>query len=196
MTDQPIQRRPGGRTARTRESVVRATTEILLGEGYEHLSIARVAAAAGVAETTIYRRWPTTHALAAEALADLARLEIPIPDTGSLESDLRALLTHTVRLIQRTEVQRIIRFAVNLDPGSGEFAEVKAYFWRAHFANATAIVTRAIERGELPQNTDSYDIIEDLVAVTYFRLLVTERPVDDRTIERSVHRVLHQHAMP
>ncbi|AMT73365.1 TetR-like C-terminal domain-containing protein [Mycobacteroides immunogenum] len=193
MSSESVQRRPGGRTARNRENVVRATTEILLNEGYEQLSIARVAAAAGVAETTVYRRWSTRQALAADALADLARLEIPIPDTGTLESDLRVLLTDTVRLLQRAEIARLIRFAVGLGQGSDELAEVRADFWHAHFANAAVVVTKAMERGELPHDCDPYNVIEDLVSLTYFRLLVTGRRIDDRVIERSVQLALRRH---
>ncbi|WP_206051066.1 TetR-like C-terminal domain-containing protein [Nocardioides speluncae] len=190
MSEEPGQRRPGGRTARNRENVVRATLDLLLDEGYEHLTVARVAAAAGVAETTVYRRWPSKAHLAAEALADLARLENPVPDTGTLAGDLRAFLTQIVELIGRADIQRLLRTAASLDPADDELAQARRGFWEARFAGAAGIVERAVRRGELPSDADAYELIEDLAGVAYFRLLVTGRPLDERMIERSVARAL------
>ncbi|MEU8789737.1 TetR-like C-terminal domain-containing protein [Streptomyces sp. NPDC048643] len=189
MTEKSVQRRPGGRTARNRENVLRATAEVLFQEGYEHLTIARVAAAAQVAETTVYRRWPSKAHLAADALSELARAGNPIPDTGSLEGDLRALLGQVVALVERPEVRRVILTIVSL-AADDEVVAAKGAFWEARFAGAAAIVARAVERGELAPDTDPYELIEDLAAPAYFRLLVTGRPLDDRLVDRSVELAL------
>ncbi|MFI8350426.1 TetR-like C-terminal domain-containing protein [Streptomyces sp. NPDC085596] len=190
MAEKPVRRRPGGRTARTRESVLRATADVLLNEGYEQLTIARIAAAAQVAETTVYRRWPSKAHLAADALAELAGAENPIPDTGTLEGDLRALLTQVVGLVERPEVRRVIRAVVSLAADDDEVVRAKEAFWAGRFAGAAAIVERAVERGELPADSDPYEVIEDLAALVYFRLLVTGLPLDGRVVDRSVRLVL------
>ncbi|MGV9319277.1 TetR-like C-terminal domain-containing protein [Streptomyces sp. NPDC003660] len=194
MADKPVLRRPGGRTARTRESVLRAAADVLLTEGYEQLSFARVAAAAEVAETTVYRRWPSRARLAADALAELAGAENPVPDTGTLESDLRAFLTQIVELVARPEVLRVLRTVVSLAAEDDEVARAKEAFWAGRFAGGAALVERAVARGELPADSDPYEVIEDLAALVYFRLLVTGRPLDGRVVDRSVARVLGRHA--
>src|SRR5437667_200471 len=79
--------------ARVRKSVLDAALNRLLADGFDGLSIAAVATDAGVAETTVYRRWPTKAALAAAALTELAAADNPTPDTGSLEGDLRTVLS-------------------------------------------------------------------------------------------------------
>ncbi|MFJ6423923.1 TetR/AcrR family transcriptional regulator [Streptomyces hydrogenans] len=190
MIEKSVQRRPGGRTARNRENVLRATADVLLHEGYEHLTIARVAATAQVAETTVYRRWPSKAHLAADALSELARTGNPIPDTGTLEGDLRALLGQVVALVERPEVRRVILTVVSLAADDDEVVAAKNAFWEERFAGAAAIVARAVERGELPADTDPYELIEDLAAPAYFRLLVTGRPLDDRLVDRSVELAL------
>ncbi|MFK4109490.1 TetR-like C-terminal domain-containing protein [Streptomyces sp. NPDC002176] len=194
MADKPVLRRPGGRTARTRESVLRAAADVLLTEGYEQLSFARVAAAAEVAETTVYRRWPSRARLAADALTELAGAENPVPDTGTLESDLRAFLAQIVELVARPEVLRVLRTVVSLAAEDDEVARAKEAFWAGRFAGGAAIVERAVARGELPADSDPYEVIEDLAALVYFRLLVTGRPLDGRVVDRSVARVLSRHA--
>lgn len=193
MTDNPtVQRRPGGRTARNRENILRAATQILLDEGYENLSVNRVAAAAGVAETTIYRRWPTQAHLAAAAIADLAGAQNPIPDTGTLEDDLRALLTQIVGLLEQPGVRRVIRTVISLDESDPTITDLKAEFWATRFAGSAAIVTRAIARGELPADTDPHEVIEELCSPVYFRTLVTGRPLDDAVVDSSVGMVLRR----
>lgn len=168
---------------------------MLLAEGYAGLNVRDVAMAAEVAETTIYRRWPTTHDLAAAAIAHLARVENPIPDTGNLEGDLRALLSQIFDLLRRPEVERVLRAAAALDSGSPDAVEARKRFWQGRFAGSARIVERAIERGELAAEVDSGDLVELLVAPAYLRLLLLDRPIDDALLELSVTNTVAAYAV-
>ena len=53
---EPGTARPGGRTARTRAAVFQAVIDELTEHGYVGTTVERVAARAGIAKTTIYRR--------------------------------------------------------------------------------------------------------------------------------------------
>src|SRR5689334_16812927 len=81
--------RPGGRTARTRDAVSAALQEELLEVGYAGTTIERIAQRAGVAKTTVYRRWGSVGQLVVELFAAEAGAQIPVADTGSFEGDLR-----------------------------------------------------------------------------------------------------------
>ncbi|MGQ4717290.1 TetR-like C-terminal domain-containing protein [Streptomyces anulatus] len=109
--------------------------------------------------------------------------------TGTLEGDLRALLGQVVALVERPEVRRVILTVVSLT-ADDEVVAAKDAFWEERFAGAAAIVTRAVERGELLAETDPYELIENLAAPPYFRLLVTRRALDDRLVDRSVELAL------
>lgn len=78
--------RPGGRTARTRQTVHDAVRE-LLGESDE-LTIPAVSARSGVHATTIYRRWHTIESLVLDVAVDDINVQSPVPMTGDLERDL------------------------------------------------------------------------------------------------------------
>lgn len=188
-TAQPPQRRTGGRSARVREAVLGAALEQLLAHGYDGLRIPEVARAAGVAETTVYRRWATKADLAADALGELATTENPVPDTGTLAGDLDALLTQILDLLRRPEVARIVRTAAAIGR-EGDDAEARTDYWRTRFAGASVIVERAVARGELAADTDPEALVELLVAPAYLRLLLTGRPLDDALVSSSVARVL------
>jgi AcrR family transcriptional regulator len=83
--------RPGGRSARVRQDVLAAATELLTEAGYDGLSIEAVAGRAGVHKTTVYRRWPTKADLIADALTARSAQHVPVPDTGTFAGDLAEL---------------------------------------------------------------------------------------------------------
>jgi hypothetical protein len=62
---------------------------------------------------------------------------------------------------------------------SAEIAETGRAFWAERLALTGAIVARAIERGELPPDTDPNLVIEALIGPLYVRLLLTGEPVDE-----------------
>jgi AcrR family transcriptional regulator len=173
-----------------RKSVLDATLNRLLADGFDGLSIASVASDAGVAETTVYRRWATKSALTAAALAELAATDNPSPDTGTLEGDLRIVLSQVLDLFRRPEVERIIRALAALPDDVPGMADARATFFQARTSAAADIATRATERGELQDAVDIQDLLETLVAPAYMRLLVTGLPLDDALLDRSVRAAL------
>jgi AcrR family transcriptional regulator len=86
--------RRGGRPRDpSRDGAIRsAILRVLAREGYAALTMDAVAAEAGVGKATIYRRWRTKSELVADAVLALADQVTVLPDHGSLEADLRALM--------------------------------------------------------------------------------------------------------
>lgn len=188
--DSVVKRRTGGRSARVRAAVLDAALDELVVHGYEGLSVANVARIAGVAETTVYRHWPTPADLAAGAVAHLAESDNPVPDTGSLYGDLHALLSQISEMLRRPEVERILRAAAALDGANPTSVYARRAFWQKRFAGAAVIIERAVAREELPADTNPDNLIEFLVAPTYIRLLLLDRPLDAELAEESVRRTL------
>lgn len=63
--------RPPGRPRSSLDAAVFAATLATVHElGYAHATVDRIAAAAGVAKTTVYRRWPSKGALITACLVD------------------------------------------------------------------------------------------------------------------------------
>ncbi|MGI5488521.1 TetR/AcrR family transcriptional regulator [Microtetraspora malaysiensis] len=180
-----MERRPGGRSARVRDAVRQATLAELGEHGYSGLTVESVAIRSGVHKTTVYRRWGSVEGLIADAL-ELAREEPwPIPDTGSLQDDLRGI----VRLVQSGFADPVagpistafVAAAVQ----SGDAARSLHDFFAARHDQAAVVVRRAVERGELPADTDGADVIRMAVAPIYYRLFVTCEPVTERDVERA-----------
>jgi len=174
-------------TERVRATVLRATLDALAEDGVAGLRIERVAEAAGVAKTTIYRSWGTREALVADALSEAAARDIPTPDTGSLRGDLLELARRVARVITSGDGRRIFAaFAA----GSPELGEVARSYWEARFRSHQAVVERAVARGELPAGVPANELVAALVGPLVFRSLLSHEPIPAAFVRRTVDRVL------
>jgi AcrR family transcriptional regulator len=185
MSDTDVRRRPGGRSARVRQSVSEAALEVLAEQGADALTIGDVAARAGVHETSIYRRWGTRENLIIDALLSNSAQLLPIPDTGSLRPDLIGFATSLAAYLRSPlggALARALASSSN-DPATGEARE---RFWEGRYALASQMITRAVERGDLPQATDPQLALEALIGPLHFRALLTAQPIDQAFVARLV----------
>jgi AcrR family transcriptional regulator len=161
-----------------RHAVFEATLAELIEVGYTAMTIERVAARAGVHKTTIYRRWADKDSLLAETLHGLVEEPIPAVDTGSLHSDLHAYAGAIVALLAGP-VGRVARTALTSDAmRAPEIAAFKDSLFATRRPVSSEIARRAIDRGELDAGTDPHLLIDFLVAPVYFRLMLSEEPLD------------------
>jgi AcrR family transcriptional regulator len=187
-SDRACRRRPGGRSARVRSAVLRATIAELLRTGYAGLSVEAVAKRAGVHKTTVYRRWGTPQQLVTDALLAHMSAKVPPPDTGMLRSDLVALTSAIATNLTSPESAALLKTMVASGTYLPEVRQAGGQFWT--FALAGELIRRGINRGELPEGTDPDLVIEALIAPLYLRLLVLDWPIDAAYAERIVDLVL------
>ena len=176
-TEPPGTRRPGGRTARTRAAVLQAVVSELVENGYAGTTVERIAERAGVAKTTIYRRWGRLSGLLADLMAQYAAQEIPVPDTGRLDSDLRALAREIVASLENPAIRAAFSSVVAAAIQDEAARQVLSRFIAARTATMTVIVQRASKRGELTDGTDAAEVLQIVTAQIYYRLfIVGEQP--------------------
>jgi AcrR family transcriptional regulator len=181
-------RRPGGRSARVRAAVLRATLNALLDGAADDLSIREVAQRAGVHETSIYRRWGTRANLILDAVLSEIEAAVPIPDTGSLRGDLLDLLTAIAAFVTTPVGQVLLRLALRND--LPESQDVRERFWAERFTTGQTVLERAQARGELRPGLDYRLVTETLVGTLYARLLLTRGPIDDTLVAQVVDLIL------
>src|SRR5690606_20938492 len=100
---------------------MRATIEVLAEGGMSGLTMDAVAARAGVAKTTIYRRWDSKEAMVVDAVRRMAAPTSAI-DTGTLRGDLEALAGQMVRALAGTSAGRVIPAVVGALSHNAELA--------------------------------------------------------------------------
>ncbi|GAA2455625.1 TetR-like C-terminal domain-containing protein [Actinomadura vinacea] len=181
--------RPGGRTAAVRAAVLRAAGDILAEQGFGALDLADVAARAGVGKTTVYRRWGNAPRLVADLLVDMAQQSLPRTETGSLLGDLRA----NARLVQRTlsdpRQGRLFKALIAAAVCDEQAADALHRFYRVRVEEWASCVRQAVERGEVPEGTDSHEVVRAVSAPLYYRLLTSGDPLDEAAADRAAHAV-------
>ena len=86
------------------DSAVRAATiELLISEGYNRLTIQRVAAAAGVGHTSIYRRWGSKADLVYQVVFP-DELVLDLAGVTDIGEAIRTMITGTVEAFAKPEV--------------------------------------------------------------------------------------------
>lgn len=195
MTAKPATKRRSKKPPLVRgEAVVRkvlvATLSELARGGYHGLRFEDVATRAGVANTTVYRRWSTKQALVRDALLSITTETFSTPDTGSLRGDLLAVARRNVALAAKPEHQGVFRIFA----AEGEDAELMAIVQslrRAFESVPREVLAAAEARGEIAPGVEPSLLFEVLGAALHWWVLFERAPVDDAALERVIDLLLH-----
>jgi AcrR family transcriptional regulator len=177
-----VPRRGRPRSEKTRQAILEATSELLLEHGVSSTSMDAVAERAGASKATIYRWWPSKELLALDALFSEWEAGRPDrPDTGSLAGDLLALMRPWVHRLAEKPYGRVIAALVTRAQSDPQFAEAyRARFVQPRRDQAHLIFVRAIERNEIPADTDIEAVPDLLYGPFYHRMLHSHAPLTDR----------------
>jgi AcrR family transcriptional regulator len=167
-------RRPGRpRSAAADASIVRATLDLLLEEGYRGLTMEQVRARAGVGKATLYRRFASKQDLVTEAIRHLNQ-PLDRPDTGSVREDILAVARSVMTGAERVELGS---FAPRLLAESAGDPEMHAIFYENLVAPRRAVMgavlRRGVDRGELREDLDIEMAIDVLTGPWIYRLLIS-----------------------
>ena len=181
--------RPGTGGAALRQKVTDAITEATFAElaetGYARMSMEAVARRAGVGKAALYRRWSSKE----EMLTELIRQAVedtlpPMPSTGALRTDLRALLGTLRSQLANPVVRGVGPGLVAEASHTGALAELMYTSVAApRRAAARAMFRAAIERGELPARLDLELAADLIIAPLGFRMLIMGDNSDDEYLD-------------
>jgi len=165
----PARTRPGGRSARTKAAVFEAAAALVAEQGCEAIAMTDIAARAGVAATSLYRRWGDVRTLLLEVAEARLTAEAALPDTGSLRSDLRAWARRIAAGLRAPGGSPFFRamIATRPPPGRDDLQQVAAFGPRAQ--QIATMLDRAAARGEAVPPL--MDVIDHLLAPLYMRAL-------------------------
>jgi len=184
--------RPRGRprSAIADQAIREAAVDLFAERGFEGFSVEDVADRAGVSKATVYRRYPSKVDLVVEAGSCLATDEIRFPDTGTLRDDVRGLARSLVNAFENTRAGKVMpvmtferRRYPELDAGYRRFLADRK-------ARTRAVLRRAVQRGELPDDTDIGVMSSMLVGPIFHRLMITQEPLNDAFVDALVDALL------
>lgn len=162
-------RKPGRpRSKRSEEAIIRATTALLADERYASITVSKVAARARASKSTIYRRWPTKEHLVIEAFNRWPALTPH--DRGDLLSDLLNLYRQFLRILHKPPSNAIMPTLVAERAHNPALAAVFDPLMQRRRDPLRVVLRRAIERGELPRDTNIELVVDAIMGVTVLRM--------------------------
>lgn len=194
-----LPRRGRGRrpTELVRAAALDAAADLLFEAGIASVTHDRVAARAGVSKTTLYKWWPTSGALAAQAYLHRSEPALELADTGDFAHDLRTQVRGFIALITQPDASRAVRgiFAASQLDDSVRDAFLTDYILPRR--RATEIVfRRAKDRGQLRSDTDFGAFVDQLWGACYYRLLTDPGSVTSEYGDTLVQQVLQGAGSP
>ncbi|WP_367131326.1 MULTISPECIES: TetR/AcrR family transcriptional regulator [Streptomyces] len=183
----PAPRRTGRpRSPEADRAILDATRAALVELGWGKLTMGDVAARAGVAKTTLYRRWAHKSELVVDAVAALFDEHLELPDRGSLQADVEDVVLRFAALLERPETKTALMAVVAESTRDGALRDrIRSAIVDRQKSLVLLGRDRAQRRGELPREDDpaaaarTADLIFDVIAgAVVHRTLVSAEPVD------------------
>lgn len=171
--------------------ILNAAIALLTEGGFEKLTMEAVACRAGVAKASIYRRFPSKVDLIVAMCHAFTPETAPDIDTGSIRSDLVALVTALAETMSdSSDTGRLMPSMLGAAKENPEVREALAEFSASRRTRTANIVRRAIERGELSSKAHA-DVIGDLiVGAVIYRTMIRNDRVDRAFTETIVDGIL------
>ena len=182
MTVKP---RPGGRSARNKAAVFEAAAALLAERGHEAVTMTDIAERAGVAATSLYRRWGDVRALVMEVAVEQLMRERPLPDTGSLRGDLRGWARPIAISLASREGSSFFRAVIATSPPAGADSSMRSAALKRRGEQMAMMLERSRKRGERPPGVA--ELMDHVLAPLYMRALLgmpLNKAVADRLVER------------
>ncbi|GAA2604157.1 MULTISPECIES: TetR/AcrR family transcriptional regulator [Streptomyces] len=166
---------PAGRAGRPRSAaadtaILAATRDALVDLGWSKLTLGDVATRAGVAKTTLYRRWAGKNELVVDAVGELFD-ELELPDRGSLAADIEGVVLQFAAILARPEAKSGLMAVVAESTHDAALRErIRTSIVERQKRLVLEGRARAQDRGELPPEPDAAeaartaDLIFDMVA--------------------------------
>lgn len=171
------------RNAEAEKAILTASYDLLLETGFGAVTVEKIAERAQVSKATIYKWWPNKAAVIMDGFLSAAAARLPVPDTGSVFSDILIHATNLARFLTSPEGKVITEII-----GEGQFDPGLAEAYRSRYFNprrleARQLLERGVQRKELPEQLNIELSIDLIYGPIFYRLLLTGEKLDDTFIK-------------
>jgi AcrR family transcriptional regulator len=167
--------------------VVAAAAALIAERDPADIAMTDIAARAGVAATSLYRRWGDVRTLLTEVAVERLMAEWPLPDTGTLAGDLRAWARQIATSLRSREGSAFFRVFIATAPAGAEDRMGRAVALSPRLRQIHDMIARAAERGEATPGV--LEVTDYILAPLYVRALFGV-PADESVADRLVEMVL------
>jgi TetR/AcrR family transcriptional regulator of autoinduction and epiphytic fitness len=173
------------RIERTRRVVLESAITLLIEGGYSAVTMEAVAAASGVAKSTIYRHWPNRSVLINDAFHEL-KPRVPLPAEGDVRSRVTVLLEHLARLLVSSTWSSCLPALIDAAERDPEARELHCGLAQTGRQVLVDLLAEGVRTGELPAETDVGLLAEALAGAIMLRRLMSPEPLDPAVVPHLV----------
>jgi AcrR family transcriptional regulator len=186
----------GGTAGRPRnpevdQAILRAALELFIEHGVAGASIERIARRAGVAKTSVYRRWSSREALLAQAIEAARNATGHTVDLvdRTPPQDFVKLLVEACEVVGRPEIRKLMTRLIGSIPDYPKLIEV---YRETYYLPRRQAFSRALERvqaaGLLAKDID-LEALADMIIGTVMYRLIMQSPGDNPARELRDHMI-------
>ncbi len=173
----PVTRRRGRpRDPEADVRILNAAADLILAHGFDAMTVDAVAASARVGKATVYRRWARKEDLAVAAMERLYNTEMPLPDTGSIRTDLEQAYASVLAFANSPMGAAYLRTTIAESVRDPRISALYRNASERVEAQAMAMFERAITRGELRPDIDTRWAVQWLTGLLSVSV-ITNRPL-------------------
>jgi AcrR family transcriptional regulator len=173
------------RFLRSRQLILNAARELLRAHGPSAVTHQQIAEHAGIGRATVYRHWPRTDQLLAEAMAT-----VPLPFFDSPTRPVRVWLarelTAIARELEQDDVLAVSTTLANAALWDTEMDARRGAFAATLTARLSAAVEEAQRSGELQLEVEPDAVAALTIGPIYYRATIEHATSDPDTIERCI----------
>ncbi|MEY9934964.1 AcrR family transcriptional regulator [Catenulispora sp. GP43] len=152
-----------------RRAVFAVVVRLLTEQGPQAVTMAGVAAAAGVHESSLYRQFGTPEKLIYEAATQYSDEALPPQPAGDdIAEDLRSTMRALIDYLNTPQGSALVRLsALSVSP---EFDQERTAYWHNRWDRSADIVRHGIETGQLRADTDPTLVVDAIAGPVLARL--------------------------
>ena len=167
------------------QAILQAALELFVEHGIAGASIERIAKRAGVAKTSVYRRWSSREALLAQAIETARNATGYTVDLveRTQPQDFVKLLIEACEIVGRPEIRKLMSRLIGSMPDYPKLIEV---YRETYYLPRRQAFGRALERvqaaGLLAKEIDLEALADMIIGAVMYRLLISspgDNPADE-----------------
>ncbi len=169
-----------------------AARNLLVTEGWDSITHATVAAAAGVGRATAYRHWSTTSELRLEAASLEAESSHPV-HIGDLRVDVIAELRELKTALTERGLKPLLLLITERAIHDDEFRKIRQQLLQRGVGPMRTLLRDAVRGGELSDKADVDEMLSLLAGPIIYEIVMRDRSFADRRICELADLVLTSH---
>jgi len=179
------------RDEEARKRILDSAARLLETRCFDDITVDAIAEESGAGKATVYRWWPNKAAVLIEAFRERITREVPFPNTGNFQQDVRQQMQNFTEIIYWGKRGKVFRSFIAGALSDPEIATAFREFWiRPRRTEAKKLFERYIAQGVMRADVDPDLAVEVVFSPLYYRLMTGWGEITSEYLDRLAETLL------